>query len=516
MSIFKLPILDHSGHDISGHDISNHVESGAGCCATETTKLSDAPVPAMLAERAFAGNVAIVSLGCSKNTVDSEVILGSLQKRGFRAVSEPTDADLIVVNTCAFLQSAVKEGIDTILDLAKLKVSARCRKLVVAGCLVERYRDELIQALPEVDTFISTDELLRVDSTSATTSECFDSARRPYFLYDETMPRTISTGGHTAYVKISEGCDRPCTFCIIPKIRGQFRSRTEQSVVAEIEALARGGVKEVILLGQDLTAYGNDFARTNGGEPSNLLSLLRKLRTLETIAPEFWLRLLYAYPIGVTPELIAEIRESPVVCKYLDLPLQHISHEVLKRMRRPLGERRTRELIEMIRTEAPEISLRTTFIVGFPGETDKDVDAIEEFILAGHFAHVGVFTYSQEPESGSYAYPDQIPESEKNARRKRLMKAQQRVLTKRLENYVGRSLRVLIDGAHSESDLLISSRSDFQSPDADGEVIINEVVPTLLSADEALPPDHFRGRFGDVTVTGVAGYDLMGTLVSAA
>lgn len=460
----------------------------------------------------FAGNVAVVTLGCAKNQVDSEVMLGAFQGKGYRVVTDPKNAEVIVVNTCAFLESAVSEGIDTILELARYKKEGRLRKLIVAGCMVERYRGELQKEFPEVDRFLSTDELLQVADDQSTTAECFDGARRPYFLYDETMPRVINQGGTPfSYVKIAEGCDRPCSFCIIPKIRGTFRSRPLQSVTTEIQELVAMGTKEINLVAQDLTAYGSDFPG-NRAYQSQLPKLLDEISKL---SGDYWVRLLYAYPIGVTEELIQKISAIPQICNYLDLPLQHISGNVLKAMRRPLGERGTRQLIEKIKTLAPQIALRTTFIVGFPGETEEDVDRLEEFVRSGFFFHVGVFTYSQEAEAVSYHYSDQVPEELKNERRARVMEAQQEMVQRQLRSFVGRQLKVLLEGDHVETDLLLTARAEFQAPETDGEIIINEIDEDTLDENEENGSSRaeLKGKFSTVEITDVAGYDLVGTLI---
>lgn len=459
----------------------------------------------------FSGNVALVTLGCAKNLVDSEVMLGTLNQKGFRQVADPSNADLIVVNTCAFLQSAVEESVERIVELAELKKQGRCRKLIVAGCLVERYRDQLAMSLPEVDRFISTDELLSVGDGSETTQECFDKARRPYFLYDETQPRTISTGTHTAFLKIAEGCDRPCSFCIIPKLRGRFRSRSIESVVEEYKHLHALGVKEFNLVAQDLTNYGADW--TTSLKKPQLVKLLRALSEVTEPASKSWIRLLYAYPVGVTGELVNLIASTPQLCKYLDLPLQHISKNVLKRMRRPLGEKQTRALIEMIRLTAPNIALRTTFLTGFPGETVEDVDTLCSFISEGHFTHVGVFTYSQEEEADSYSYSEQIPDELKEERKHRIMTAQREVLEARNKCLPGKQIEVLIDGLHCETDLLLSARTEWQAPETDGEVIINDVEDHLLGKGEDIDREQLRGKFGLVEVTETQGYDLIGRLL---
>ncbi len=486
----------------------------AGACSTKPVNVIRPKEEAgVLAEPGFAGNVLMVTLGCAKNLVDSEVMLGALRSRGFRPIDAPEQADLIVVNTCAFLQSAVEEGIDRILEMARYKETGRCRRLVVAGCMVERYRKDLEESLPEVDRFISTDELLRVADDGSTAEETFQEARRPYFLYDESMPRLRSTQGHTAFVKISEGCDRPCSFCIIPKIRGTFRSRPVDSVAKEVRALVEDGVKEVNLVAQDLTAYGSDLLKKPG--ESKLVELLEELGGVRAaLDRDFWVRLLYAYPIGVNERLIETIRSSPVVCNYLDLPLQHISNAVLKRMNRPLGERGTRGLIEQMRASAPDLALRTTFIVGFPGETEEDIRSLESFVSDGHFTHVGVFTYSQEPESKAYHYEDQLPDEVKEERRRRIMEVQQNIVAKRAEGIIGRRVRVLVDSYHEDTDLLLTARAEWQAPETDGTIIVNDFAPELLGADgESFDAESVIGRFATVEITETAGYDLVGSLV---
>lgn len=447
----------------------------------------------------FSGNVYLASLGCSKNLVDSEVMLGAMQQRGFRPIDDASNADIIIVNTCAFLQSAVEEGVDTILELAEHKETGRCRQLIVAGCMVERYREDLEKEIPEVDRFVSTDELLDIAKASDTTNECFDKARRPYFIYDEAMPRVRTGKSYSAYVKISEGCNRPCTFCIIPKIRGSLRSRSIESVVSEVGDLISDGVKEISFVAQDLTAYGTDL----GDNKSAKLDLLLDSLNSAHIERDFWLRLHYAYPIGLTQHLIEQIRDYPFIANYLDFPIQHISHPVLKAMQRPLGEKGTRELISMIRNVAPEIKLRTTFILGFPGETEEDVRALEEFVREGHFMHVGAFTYSQEKEAKSFVLDNQIPDELKEERRARIMHAQQEVLERELNQIVGKRFRVILDGAHRDSDLLMTARAEWQAPDDDGEIIINDSDIDLI---------NLIGQFCEVEIKEVAGYDLVGSI----
>lgn len=470
------------------------VQEGGGC--SRTPALNIERDGSGLGPEVFMGRAAVITLGCAKNQVDSEVMLGVLRKNGYEIVTELETADVAVVNTCSFLESAVKESIDSILNVAEYKERGRLRKLIVAGCLVERYRDELKKTIPEVDSFISVDDILKVgEAAGAAFGSELAGAARPYFLYDDTMPRYLSTRSHTAYVKVSEGCNRPCTFCIIPKIRGAMRSRSIDSVAREVRELGAQGVKEVNLVAQDLTSFGKDHK--NG----DLTALLKRLDGDGAVP---WIRLLYAYPIGIDAALLDAITGSQNVCRYLDLPLQHASEAVLKRMQRPVGRYSPRSIIEFIRGHAPEIKLRTTFIVGFPGETESDVRELEDFIAAGHFSSVGIFTYSPEPGTPAHDMADQIDAAEKDARRERLMLAQQRVNEQTLEALVGTAVEVLVEGEHEETDLLLTGRTRFQAPEVDGTVIINDIEGADVGSVQP-------GTIGSVEITEVAGYDLVGT-----
>ena len=483
--------------------------AASSMCKTATTVVgaSDSSVHA---DSGFAGNVALVTLGCAKNLVDSEVMLGALSQRGFRPIDDVELADLIVVNTCAFLQSAVEEGIERILELSELRTEGRCRRLIVAGCMVERYKGDLQEALPEVDAFISTDEILKVADAALGESDYLSEAKRPYFLYDESMPRLRSTTGHCAFVKVAEGCDRPCTFCIIPKLRGGFRSRAVASVVSEVSALLDQGVSEVTFVAQDLTAYGTDHPQESRIKRPQLVELLESIVASQSRMDPYWLRLLYAYPIGVDERLLAAMRDLGPVCNYLDLPLQHISAAVLKRMHRPLGARGTRALIEKIASDFPELALRTTFIVGFPGETQDDVDLLEGFIREGYFTHVGIFTYSQEEEAAAYTLDGQIEPSVMQERKHQLMQAQQSIVQKRFADKIGTEELVLVDGYHSDTDLLLVGRAQWQGPETDGEVIINDIDESVVD------PEHREkviGRFCRVRYTEQHEYDLVGEII---
>ena len=475
------------------------VGQGESTCAVEVGAGSalDVSQKGVLNAKTYRGKAAIVTLGCAKNQVDSEVMLGVLSRSGFELVNDVESADVAVVNTCGFLESSTKESIDCILELAELKQQGRLRTLIVAGCLVSRYPGELQKTLPEVDHFLSTDEILKVGSVAGGSDDAnfFAEAARPYFLYDDTLPRFLSTRPHMAYVKVSEGCNRPCTFCIIPKIRGQMRSRMIESVVKEIQTLSANGVREVNLVAQDLTSYGRDL---RGPELADLLLALEKQTSID------WIRLLYAYPVGTDERLLKTMQECSRVAPYLDIPLQHSSERVLKEMQRPVGRFAPRSMVDFIRKQYPALAVRTTFIVGFPGETEQDVEDLERFILEGHFSNVGVFTYSQERGTPAGERSDQIPEKEREQRRKRLMKAQQKVISETLQGYIGTSQRVLIEGPHEDTDLLLAGRTSFQAPEVDGIVMIN---------DSQVDLDLVRaGQFAQVEITEVAGYDLLGVI----
>lgn len=478
-------------------NIIGESSSGDSCCSTGVA-MNVQEHNYALQPQSFQGRAAVITLGCAKNQVDSEVMLGVLKNSGYEIVTDVSTADVAIINTCGFLESAIKESIDCILDVAEYKTSGRLRKLIVAGCLVERYKGDIKAELPEVDEFLAIDDVLKVsDAAQGTLRDTLNTAARPYFLYDDSMPRYLASKRHTAYVKISEGCNRPCTFCIIPKIRGSMRSRTLESVVREVVMLGEQGVREVNMVAQDLTSYGSDLKGPN---------LAKLLQALDAKASVDWLRILYAYPIGIDEELLDSIVSLQRVCNYLDLPLQHSSEAVLKEMKRPLGRYSPRKITEFIKSRCPSIHMRTTFIVGFPGETEADIADLEQFISEGHFSSVGVFAYSPEPGTPSHDMAAQIAEEEKQQRRERLMLAQQAVNEKRLQGLVGTTLRVLVEGAHEETELLLTGRAEFQAPDVDGTVIINDSDCDLA----AVQP----GEFVQVEITEVAGYDLVGKIKS--
>ncbi len=459
-------------------------------------------LPDSVSAKSFLGRAAVITLGCAKNQVDSEIMLGALRKRGFDIVSDLEQADVAIVNTCGFLQSSVQESIDCILNVAEYKKTARLRKLVVAGCMVQRYSGSIEEDLPEVDEFIGVNDILKVADVAmlekdGSSEDFLSGAERPYFLYDETMPRQLDSSPHYAWVKISEGCNRPCTFCIIPQIRGPMRSRPIDSVVREVAELSARGVKEVNLVAQDLTDFGSDQA----GKP-NLATLLRELDAKTRMK---WIRLLYTYPLGINAELLQAVLELESVCNYIDVPLQHSSESVLRQMKRPLGRSSPRGVVEQIKKASEDIAIRTTFIVGFPGETEQDILDLENFVRESNFSSVGVFTYSPEQGTPSHDMSGHISEKEKKARRAQIMLAQQEVQSRQLNAMIGKEFEVMIDGTHEETELLWVARSRFQAHEVDGTFIINDA--------EGYEGSLAVGEFCKVQVTEVAGYDLVARII---
>jgi len=439
--------------------------------------------------------VSLVSLGCPKNLVDAEVMLGHLPADRFEIVTDEAEADIIIVNTCSFIKEAKEESVETILEVADYKQNGRCRKLVVTGCLPQRYREELADELPEVDLFMGTGDAPRIVELldGMETGSRRDAVGLPEYLYDHATPRVKSSPHYSAYVKIAEGCGNHCSYCIIPQLRGTLRSRTIPSVVAEVEQLVAQGVKEINLIAQDITAFGAE--RDDG---TRIEPLLRELVKIDGLS---WLRLLYAYPDGISDELIGLIASEEKICKYLDLPLQHIDDTILAMMNRRVDEAGIRRLLERIRTQIPDITLRTSFIVGFPGETEAQYEKLLNFVKEGHFERVGVFRYSREEGTAAARLDEQIPERVKKSRHNRLMKAQARVSFRRNRSLVGRQEQVLVEGLSEETDLLLQGRSRRQAPDVDGLVYITSG----------------RANVGDIvnlTITDSSEYDLIGEIAS--
>ena len=410
--------------------------------------------------------VSLVSLGCPKNLVDAEVMLGHLPVERFSIITDESAADIIIVNTCAFIRDAQEESVETILEVADYKKNGRCKLLIVSGCMPQRYQKELEKELPEVDFFMGTADAPRIVELLDRHLEGGPQQEigLPDYLYDHTTPRVTSSPYYSAYVKIAEGCANHCSYCVIPSIRGTLRSRTIESVVAETKRLVENGVKEINLIAQDVTAFGAE--RGNGPE---LPALLRELVKIEGLV---WLRLLYAYPDGITDELLDLIAAEEKICNYLDLPIQHIDDRILAAMNRRVDESDIRALLQRIRTRIPEMTLRTSLIVGFPGESDAQFRKLLAFVEEGHFERLGTFRYSREDGTPAAKLDNQVPERTKQARVKRLMKAQARVSLKKNLALKGRIEPTLIEGYSEETELLLRGRSVRQAPDVDGQVYI--------------------------------------------
>jgi len=473
-------------------------------------------------EASPATKVGFISLGCPKNLVDSEVMMGMLAHAGADLTPRAEDADIIVVNTCSFIDSAQQESVNTILEMAKLKNQGRARKLVVAGCLVERFRDEIRKNIPEVDAVVGTGELENILAAAGVASaqeanspfkilnsraegnareaqgrfsrEGWDGAISdlPNYLYDETTPRVLATPSHTAYIKIAEGCDHPCTFCIIPQLRGKFRSRRFESVVAEAERLAQQGVREITLIGQDTTCYGEDFGLKDG-----LALLLEKLARIE---PLRWVRFLYAYPNKITARLLETIAAHDKICSYVDVPLQHASASVLKRMKRGGSGDLFLRSIEKMRRTIPGVTLRTSFIVGFPGETEKEFEELCEFVRAAQFDWMGALGYSDQDGAGAYALEKKLSPKEIERRRKRLMQIQRQISKKRKKALVGKEFDLVLEGTSEETDLLLEGRTAMHAPEIDGKVFINDFP-------DGVEPEF--GKFYRCEITEAHDYDLV-------
>jgi ribosomal protein S12 methylthiotransferase len=471
--------------------------------------------------------VGFVSLGCPKNLVDSEVMMGYLARAGAELCPRAEDADVIVVNTCSFIESAQQESVNTILEMAGLKTSGRAKKLVVAGCLVERFRDEIRNRIPEVDAVVGTGELQNIlaatgvvptaaqDNSpfvvlnSVISSRAEGDARAaqgrfsreqwdgaiadlPNYLYDEDTPRILATPKSTAYIKIAEGCDHPCTFCIIPQLRGQFRSRRFESVIAEAERLTRAGVREVTLIGQDTTCYGEDFGLKDG-----LALLLEKLAKIEDLR---WVRFLYAYPNKITGKLLETIASSEKICSYMDVPLQHASAGVLKRMKRGGGADVFLKSITKMRRAIPGLTLRTSFIVGFPGETEKEFEELCEFVREAQFDWMGTFAYSDQDGADAYGLDNKLSPREIERRRKHLMGIQRQISKKKKRTLVGEEFDLLLEGASEETDLLMEGRTPMHAPEIDGKVFVNDFP-------EEITPQP--GEFYRCQITEAHDYDLV-------
>jgi ribosomal protein S12 methylthiotransferase len=442
--------------------------------------------------------VGFVSLGCPKNLVDTEVMMGQLTARGHELTPKPEEADAIVVNTCSFIDPAKQESVNTILEMAEFKKNGRAKRLIVAGCLVERYRDEIRKSIPEVDAVLGTNEVEAI----AALCEGGEAASNPLepYLYHDLTPRVLATPRHFAYIKINEGCDHPCTFCVIPQFRGRFRSRRFESVVVEAERLFAMGVREINLIGQDTTAYGEDLAIEDG-----LAHLLARLARIET-GREKWVRFLYCYPNRITSRLLDTMAAHDSLVKYIDMPLQHASARVLKRMKRGASGDIFLKLLEKIRAAVPGVAIRTSMIVGFPGETEQDFEELCQFLEAARFDRFGVFGYSDEETSASYHLDGKVGRRTIYNRKRRLMAFQRKISRRVNRQLVGREVRVLIEGRSAESELVWQARMATQAPDIDG-------VCYLESVGEREPEP---GTFRLMRVTRAHDYDLVGDLVEPA
>jgi ribosomal protein S12 methylthiotransferase len=475
--------------------------------------------------------IGFVSLGCPKNLVDSEVMMGLLARAGAELSPRAEDADIIVVNTCSFIESAQQESVNTILEMAGLKTSGRAKKLVVAGCLVERFRDEIRKSIPEVDAVVGTGELQNILAATgiippAAANLSHDAspfvvlpsraegdaraaqgrfsreqwngaiADLPNYLYDDETPRILATPKSTAYIKIAEGCDHPCTFCIIPQLRGQFRSRRFESVVAEAERLARSGVREITLIGQDTTCYGEDFGLKDG-----LALLLEKLAKIEDLR---WIRFLYAYPNKITGKLLETIASSDKICSYMDVPLQHASASVLKRMKRGGGADLFLRSISKMRRAIPDLTLRTSFIVGFPGETEKEFEELCDFVREAQFDWMGTFSYSDQEGADAYGLDKKLSVREIKRRRRHLMSIQRQISKKKKKALVGQEFDLLLEGTSEETDLLMEGRTSMHAPEIDGKVFVND----FPAETEPQPGEFYRCE-----ITEAHDYDLVARIL---
>jgi ribosomal protein S12 methylthiotransferase len=446
--------------------------------------------------------IGFISLGCPKNLVDSEVMMGELKQSGYEITADAREADTLVVNTCGFIESAKRESIEAILEAARLKAEGRAQRLVVAGCLVERYRDELKQEMPEVDAFIGTNQLKQITNVCDERANTRQLPVLPIgnqsatYLYDESTPRVLATPSYSAYIKIAEGCDRPCGFCFIPQMRGHFRSRHFDSIMNEAQQLVAKGVKELILVAQDSSRYGEDL-----GERDALACILRELSRMDGVE---WVRVMYTYPTHISDAFLDVIATEQRAVKYLDMPLQHASAKVLKLMRRGGTRAGLERLIKRVRERVPDIAIRTTFITGYPGETESDFAELLNFVRAMEFDHVGVFTYSDEEGTHAFDLPDKVDARTMKRRRDLLMREQRRISRRRKQMRVGKTVRVLFEGVAKETDLLWQGRMETQAPDIDGCVLINDA------------PEDFQpipGQFVKVLIMQAHDYDLVGRIV---
>jgi ribosomal protein S12 methylthiotransferase len=423
-------------------------------------------------------------------------MMGSLAAHGHELTANPDEAEVIVVNTCSFIDPAKQESVDTIIEMGRYKQEGKAKRLVVAGCLVERFRGEIEGQLPEVDALVGTNEIEKI--VAACEGEKFEATSTPY-LYHDMSPRVLTTGRYSAYIKIAEGCDHPCTFCVIPQFRGAFRSRRFESITSEAKRMFESGVREINLIGQDTTSYGEDLGIKDG-----LAALLARLASIETPF-EKWVRFLYCYPNRVTPKLLETIAEHAALVKYIDMPLQHASRNVLKRMKRGSNGDFFLKLLEQMRKTIPGVTIRTSMIVGFPGETAEDFDELCQFVEAAKFDRLGVFKYSDEETSGSFALDAKVDGRTINNRQRKLMALQRKISRKANQTLVGREFPVLVEGLSEETDLLWQGRLPGQAPEIDGVCLINDVSDGPLA----------KGQIRKIRITEAHDYDLVGEVFGA-
>jgi ribosomal protein S12 methylthiotransferase len=441
--------------------------------------------------------VGFISLGCPKNLVDSEVMMGILSREGYELTPRADEAEVLIVNTCSFIEPAQKESIDTILEMAEQKKFGSAKRLIVAGCLVERYRDQILEQVPEVDAVVGTGEVERILEAVQGELKVLP-AEPPSFLYHDLTPRVITTPKHQAYIKIAEGCDHPCSFCIIPQLRGTFRSRRFESVVREAENLAAVGAREVTLIGQDTTSYGEDLGLRDG-----LPQLLEKLAGVEEL---LWVRFLYAYPNRVTQKLLDTLAAHPRLAKYFDMPLQHASRNVLARMKRGSNGDAFLKLLERVRNTVPGVSMRTSFIVGFPGETKDDFEELYQFVAAARIDWMGVFEYSDVDNAASYSLEEKVDAETIAERRARLMTLQRKISREKLRTFKGRTETALVEGPSKDNPLVREARLEGMAPDIDGKLYLTDIE--LASGELAKTGDAVK-----VEITKTDAYDLIGRVV---
>jgi ribosomal protein S12 methylthiotransferase len=441
--------------------------------------------------------VGFVSLGCPKNLVDSEVMMGLLARDGYELTPRADEAEVLVVNTCSFIEPAQKESVDAILEMAEHKKFGSAKKLIVAGCLVERYRDQILSQIPEVDAVVGTGEVERILEAVHGDLRVLPAAP-PAFLYHDLTPRILTTPKHAAYIKIAEGCDHPCSFCIIPQLRGKFRSRRFESVIREAESLAANGTREITLIGQDTTSYGEDLGLRDG-----LAQLLEGLAGIEEL---FWVRFLYVYPNRVTQKLLDTLAAHPRLAKYMDMPLQHASRNVLARMKRGSNSDAFLKLLDRIRTTIPGVSLRTSFIVGFPGETESDFDELCDFVRVAQFDWMGVFEYSDVDNAASFALDEKVAPEVVADRRDRLMALQKKISREKLREWKGRTEVALLEGPSTDNPMVWEARLQGMAPEIDGKLYLTDIeLPDGRLAD--------AGDSARVEITKTDAYDLIGRVV---